>query len=167
MLSVRSVEVEVGAAGGRRGEDILRASGLGYTIVRPGPLLEEPGGYKALVFDQGNRIAENMSCADAADVALKVPSTATYPPSCLFFQARPRGCAIDVAADVARDESLGASQTLAVAMPLTYMLHVAGFGIERLVPLPDGRAARLLPPLRRTFGNEKASQCGRTFALFG
>ena len=32
----------------------LRAwcSGLGYTIVRPGPLVEEAGGYKALVFDQ-------------------------------------------------------------------------------------------------------------------
>lgn len=27
-------------------------SGLGYTIVRPGPLVEEAGGYKALVFDQ-------------------------------------------------------------------------------------------------------------------
>jgi uncharacterized protein YbjT (DUF2867 family) len=36
----------------RRGEEALRQSGLGYTIVRPGPLLEEPGGYKALVFDQ-------------------------------------------------------------------------------------------------------------------
>lgn len=36
----------------RRGETALRLSGLGYTIVRPGPLLEEPGGYKALVFDQ-------------------------------------------------------------------------------------------------------------------
>jgi uncharacterized protein YbjT (DUF2867 family) len=36
----------------RRGENALRGSGLGYTIVRPGTLLEEPGGYKALVFDQ-------------------------------------------------------------------------------------------------------------------
>ena len=36
----------------RRGEAALRNSGLGYTIVRPGPLLEEPGGYRALVFDQ-------------------------------------------------------------------------------------------------------------------
>ncbi len=44
---------------------------MGYTVVRPGPLLEEPGGYKALVFDQGNRIAQAISCADAADVALK------------------------------------------------------------------------------------------------
>ena len=36
----------------RRAEVALRGTGLGYTIVRPGPLLEEPGGYKALVFDQ-------------------------------------------------------------------------------------------------------------------
>lgn len=36
----------------RRGEAALRNSGLGYTVVRPGPLMEEPGGYKALVFDQ-------------------------------------------------------------------------------------------------------------------
>ena len=58
--------------GCRRGEDILRSTGLGYTIVRPGPLLEEPGGYKALVFDQGNRITQSISIADVADVSLKV-----------------------------------------------------------------------------------------------
>lgn len=58
--------------GRRRGEDVLRASGLGYTVVRPGPLREEPGGYRALVFDQGNRISHAISCADVADVALKV-----------------------------------------------------------------------------------------------
>ena len=52
----------------------MRTTGLGYTIVRPGPLLEEPGGYKALVFDQGNRITESISIADVADVALKVPA---------------------------------------------------------------------------------------------
>ena len=38
----------------RRAENALRGTGLGYTIVRPGPLLEEPGGYKALVFDQAS-----------------------------------------------------------------------------------------------------------------
>jgi NAD(P)H-binding len=51
---------------------VLRNSGLGYTIVRPGPLVEEPGGYKALVFDQGNRISQGISCADVADISLKV-----------------------------------------------------------------------------------------------
>ena len=55
----------------RRGEAVLRNSGLGYTVVRPGPLVEEAGGYKALVFDQGNRISQAISCADVADVCLK------------------------------------------------------------------------------------------------
>ncbi len=61
------------------GEDILRASGLGYTVVRPGALVPEPGGYKALVFDQGNRIRHNISCADVADVALKARAPAAAP----------------------------------------------------------------------------------------
>ena len=34
------------------GEACLRRTGLGYTIVRPAQLIEEPGGYKALLFDQ-------------------------------------------------------------------------------------------------------------------
>jgi len=55
----------------RKGESILRSSGLGYTIVRPGALVEEAGGYKALVFDQGNRITQPVACADVADVCLK------------------------------------------------------------------------------------------------
>ncbi|KAJ9139541.1 hypothetical protein P3X46_030271 [Hevea brasiliensis] len=42
----------------RAGEDLLRRSGLGYTIIRPGPLKEEPGGQCALIFDQGNRISQ-------------------------------------------------------------------------------------------------------------
>lgn len=42
----------------RRGEAGLRSSGLGYCIVRPSRLLQEPGGYKALVFDQGDRIQQ-------------------------------------------------------------------------------------------------------------
>ena len=36
----------------RAGEEKLRCSGLSYTIIRPGPIIDEPGGYKALVFDQ-------------------------------------------------------------------------------------------------------------------
>lgn len=42
----------------RRGEASLRASGVGYCIVRPSALVQEPGGYKALVFDQGDRIQQ-------------------------------------------------------------------------------------------------------------
>ena len=37
------------------GEQLLKNTGLGYTVVRSGPLFEEPGGYKALIFDQVNR----------------------------------------------------------------------------------------------------------------
>ncbi|GAB2210333.1 hypothetical protein Droror1_Dr00015597 [Drosera rotundifolia] len=55
----------------RAGEDSLRRSGLGYTIIRPGPLREEPGGQRALIFDQGNRISQGISCADVADICVK------------------------------------------------------------------------------------------------
>jgi len=55
----------------KAGEDALRRSGLGYTIVRPGPLQEEPGGQRALFFDQGNRISQGISCADVADICVK------------------------------------------------------------------------------------------------
>ncbi|GMH29281.1 hypothetical protein Nepgr_031124 [Nepenthes gracilis] len=55
----------------KAGEDSLRRSGLGYTIIRPGPLREEPGGQRALVFDQGNRISQEISCADVADICVK------------------------------------------------------------------------------------------------
>ncbi|CAL9774332.1 unnamed protein product [Musa acuminata subsp. burmannicoides] len=55
----------------KAGEDALRRSGLGYTIIRPGPLQEEPGGQRALIFDQGNRISQGISCADVADICVK------------------------------------------------------------------------------------------------
>ena len=34
--------------------------------------MEEPGGQRALIFVQGNRITQQISCADVADVVLKV-----------------------------------------------------------------------------------------------
>jgi len=55
----------------RKGEDALRNSGLSYTIIRAGELVEEPGGYKALLFDQSNRIQDSISCADLADICVK------------------------------------------------------------------------------------------------
>jgi hypothetical protein len=133
----------------RRGEDLLRSTGLGYTVIRPGPLVvggllvvcasaaaapkpaatgafstvcrtqsasyaaisygrvccvcmgmfppasvactapsgavlfgqtcvdcvdclqDEPGGYKALVFDQGDRVSQSVSAADVADICLR------------------------------------------------------------------------------------------------
>ena len=64
-------EREKVVAAKRLGERTIRNSGLGYTIVRPGMLLEEPGGSQALVFDQGNRITMPISCADVADVCVK------------------------------------------------------------------------------------------------
>lgn len=53
------------------GEAALKNSGLGYTIIRPGPLQDEPGGQRALIFDQGNRISQGISCADVADICVK------------------------------------------------------------------------------------------------
>jgi uncharacterized protein YbjT (DUF2867 family) len=44
-----------GALGWRlKGEDYLRASGLDYTIVRPGGLVNEPAGQKGLRLEQGD-----------------------------------------------------------------------------------------------------------------
>lgn len=36
-----------------------------------GLLVDEPGGYKALVFDQSDRITEPISAADVADICLR------------------------------------------------------------------------------------------------
>ena len=40
----------------RKGEMALRLSGVGYMIMRPGLMVQEPGGYRAMIFDQGERI---------------------------------------------------------------------------------------------------------------
>lgn len=55
----------------RAGEAALRSSGLGYTIIRPTTIIDEPGGYKALVFDQGDRLTQSISAADVADVCVR------------------------------------------------------------------------------------------------
>jgi len=60
-----------------KGEDALRASGLTYTVIRPGGLTNEPGGQAALSFGQGDRISGMVSRADVAEVcvqALQQPS---------------------------------------------------------------------------------------------
>ncbi len=54
-----------------KGEEALRASGLTYTVVRPGGLTNEPGRQAALTFDQGDRISGMVSRADVADVCLQ------------------------------------------------------------------------------------------------
>lgn len=52
-----------------KGEDYLRASGLAYTVVRPGLLLNEPGGQGALAFEQGDRKSTDQRLIPRADVA--------------------------------------------------------------------------------------------------
>lgn len=44
---------------------MLKNTGLGYTVIRAGPLLEEPGGYKALIFDQVPAIMASSSAQHA------------------------------------------------------------------------------------------------------
>jgi uncharacterized protein YbjT (DUF2867 family) len=55
----------------KKGEDALRASGLDYTIIRPGGLTDEPGGQRALKLDQGDKISGRVSRADVADISLQ------------------------------------------------------------------------------------------------
>ncbi|MGH2416354.1 MAG: CIA30 family protein, partial [Microcystaceae cyanobacterium] len=58
-----------------RGEEVVRQSGLSYTIVRPCALTEKPGD-KALVFDQGDNIRGQVSRDAIANLcvqALELP----------------------------------------------------------------------------------------------
>ncbi len=65
-----------GALGWRfRGEEYLRASGLTYTIVRPGGLVNEPAGRKGLRLEQGDNwrplLRSTLSRADLALVLVE------------------------------------------------------------------------------------------------
>jgi uncharacterized protein YbjT (DUF2867 family) len=53
-----------------RGEEALRASGVPYTIVRPGGLLNEPGGQQAIIFSQGDDGTGTIPRADLARVCV-------------------------------------------------------------------------------------------------
>lgn len=55
-----------------RGEDAVRNSGISYTIIRPGPMLDIPSEGKPLMFDQSRRSGSSISCTDVADVCVKV-----------------------------------------------------------------------------------------------
>ena len=60
-----------------RGEDALRDSGVDYTIVRPGGLMETPGDETAVVFEQGDRSTGMIGREDVALVcvaALQTPA---------------------------------------------------------------------------------------------
>ena len=59
-----------------KGEEYLRASGLTYTIVRPGGLVNEPGGQKGLRLEQGDAwrplLRSTLSRDDLALVLIEV-----------------------------------------------------------------------------------------------
>lgn len=61
-----------------KGEDALRASGVPYTIVRPGGLLNGPGGQAALSFEQGDT-GRGQSTITRADVATICIQALKYP----------------------------------------------------------------------------------------
>lgn len=52
------------------GEAALRSSGVTYTIVRPGGLLDEPGGRRAIELSQGDTLAGRIPRADVAAVCV-------------------------------------------------------------------------------------------------
>lgn len=53
-----------------KGEEALRASGVPYTIVRPGGLTNAPGGEYEVVFQQGDKEASSIPRADVARVCV-------------------------------------------------------------------------------------------------
>jgi len=53
-----------------KGENALRDSGVPYTIVRPGGLVNTPGGEQALVFSQGDTAAGRISREDFALICI-------------------------------------------------------------------------------------------------
>ncbi len=63
-----------------KGEDYLRESGLAYTVVRPGGLLNEPGGQADIVFEQGDRKFGGSALAiPREDVAMVCVQALKYP----------------------------------------------------------------------------------------
>jgi uncharacterized protein YbjT (DUF2867 family) len=59
-----------------KGEDALRASGVPYTIVRPGGLVNTPAGQEGVAFAQGDKTGGRVSRADVAAIcvaALSIP----------------------------------------------------------------------------------------------
>ncbi len=61
-----------------RGENALRASGVPYTIIRPGGLINEPGGQHAFVLEQGDSVTAQTTISRADLAALCVKALA-YP----------------------------------------------------------------------------------------
>jgi uncharacterized protein YbjT (DUF2867 family) len=62
-----------------RGEEVLRTSGLTYTIIRPGGLTDVPGGREKVEVGQGDLLVGRISRADVAAVAvLALENRATH-----------------------------------------------------------------------------------------
>lgn len=55
----------------RRSEEVLRQSRLDYIIIRPGGLIDEPGGGRGLIFSQGDQILGTLSREDLAEICLQ------------------------------------------------------------------------------------------------
>lgn len=62
-----------------KGEDALRASGVPYTVVRPGGLTNDAGGVRALRFEQGDSDTSGLSRISRADVARVCVAALKYP----------------------------------------------------------------------------------------
>lgn len=63
-----------------KGEDYLRQSGLAYTVVRPGGLLNEAGGQGTVVFEQGDRrFGGTVLAIPREDVAKVCVAALRYP----------------------------------------------------------------------------------------
>jgi uncharacterized protein YbjT (DUF2867 family) len=62
----------------RKGEDAVRASGVAYTIIRPGGLTNGPGGERRIVFQQGDTVSAQTTIA-RADVATICVQALKYP----------------------------------------------------------------------------------------
>lgn len=58
-----------------KGENALRDSGVAYTIVRPGGLVDTPGGEKEIIFEQGDEGAGSIARADVAAVCIAALDT--------------------------------------------------------------------------------------------
>jgi uncharacterized protein YbjT (DUF2867 family) len=60
-----------------KAEDYLRASGIPYTIVRPGGLHDKPGGEQQIVFEQADEV--KVVAISRADVAAVLVAALAYP----------------------------------------------------------------------------------------
>jgi uncharacterized protein YbjT (DUF2867 family) len=86
-----------------QGEEALRGSGLRYSIVRPGGLVDEPGGKVEIVFSQGDKTAGRIPRADVATVCVEALGRRTAQGKTFELlsgtaQALPRNWAKDFAA---------------------------------------------------------------------